>query len=96
MVEARDLTAYKEKVTAARNEFTRAQAVMEEVKTNIEREFRTLTELGIDIQPLIDSSGDDEEIYTQVLALLDNRISEISSSIEEDTQKVRELINNWR
>lgn len=84
----------KTKLQAARDEHTRATAVMEEVKTNIAKEVANLRGLGV----VFDDRAEDQdegEWYNYVQKTTQAFVEDIEDDITTQTSEVEKIIAKW-
>lgn len=82
----------KTNIDKAKEDLTRAKAVMGEVKASIEKEIENLKSLGVDIP---EKKGSDSEYYQAVLDAAVNKITSLDESIEKGKKEIEAIIAKW-
>jgi phage-related tail protein len=84
----------KEKFQKAKDELTKAEAVMGEVKANIDKEVESLKGLGVKI-PEREDYLEIEEWYDAVQKATRDFLEKIEADIAEQQKEIEGIIEKW-
>lgn len=96
MITGKELMDLKNRISGVKDDITRSQAVMGEVKSNIDKEIQKLIDLGFDLAPILNSGGTDSEIHQKIINYVNEEIHKLEKNIEEESAAVTEIVNKWR
>ena len=99
MTAEKQLLMLKEKIDSARENLTKANAVMGEVQKNINKDLNELKENGIDIDNIIKNSEKEGlsqiEIYEKIIDVVNTNISELNDNINKGIEDINSIIEEW-
>jgi chromosome segregation ATPase len=91
---ASNLERLQQKLQNAKEELTKANAIMSEVRSNIQKEIDTLTELGVTI-PKKEDYEDEIAWYDAIEAAVKQFISDKESENAEREKEIEAVIEKW-
>ncbi len=83
----------KEKIEKAKSELTKAEAVLGEVKENLEKDINALKELGVSIPDKGDM--EEKEYYEKCRESAASFLSEIETSINSNKEDLAKLLEKF-
>ena len=84
----------KSDIQDAKDELTKAKAVMGEVTDNLTKEITALKELGVEI-PEREKDMSDEEYYADIIKRAEKYSDKLNDEIDDKKKEIEEIIEKW-